>query len=84
MKHQFGDGLAQAVTAHYPFPFRALMLSAVEFTEGVLLWNVLDELIENSVIPHGSFSEILQRSLTSDIGLTQQGASATKVILITA
>jgi hypothetical protein len=41
------------------------MLSAVEFTEGVLLWNVLDELVENTVrkpdgrfavIPHGSFS----------------------------
>ena len=77
MKHQFESGFAQAVTAHYPFAFRALMLSAVEFTEGVLLWNVLDELVENTVrktdgrfavTPHGSFSEILQRSLTQGIG----------------
>ena len=64
MKHQFTSDAAQAVTAHYPFAFRAVMLSAVEFTEGVLLWKVLDELVETvrkpdgrfAVIPHGSFS----------------------------
>jgi hypothetical protein len=57
MKHQFAIGFVQAVSAPYPFAFRALMLSAVEFTEGVLLWNFLDELVENTVRkPDGRFA----------------------------
>lgn len=42
------DGPVQEPTARYPFAFRALNLSAIEFTRRILLRNVLDRLVENA------------------------------------
>jgi hypothetical protein len=59
MRHHSGSVAAEEPTASCPLAVRALKLSAVEFTQRVLLWQVLNQLVENTACKRGVRSPVI-------------------------